>query len=392
VCRLIRRRVTTSALSRILRKPNSYQTISDFLLNLTQSLYSEGNAYALALRNDRFEISELHLMDPRSSGARVAQTGDVFYALSGNEIVERMLGTAGVDKRLLDFVPARDVLHVKLKTRRSDPLKGESPMLSAAMDEAASNAMARQALAFYANQSRPSGVLQSDMVLTPTQMQDLRRYWDEQSKGLNAGGVPILSAGLKFQPMASTARDSQLAEIIGYTDKRIASVYRVPLPILNLSGEGPQGSTETLMQFWKATGLGFAINHIEEALGKTFGLFGLPDEYLEFDTSALLRSAFKDRVDAYASGVIGGIFAPNEARAEFEYSAVKDGDEPRVQQQVVPLSFWGQKPPQAPAAPPALPPPDDAEGEGDNEDGDGERDWTALILAAAERHAEKPDT
>src|SRR5262245_23216937 len=44
-----RERVSTSALSRILRKPNTYQTPPDFLLNLTDSLYREGNGYALAL-------------------------------------------------------------------------------------------------------------------------------------------------------------------------------------------------------------------------------------------------------------------------------------------------------------------------------------------------------
>jgi hypothetical protein len=59
-----RDRVTNSALSRILRKPNSYQSISDFMLNTTRSLYLDGNAYALALRNDRFEVAELHLMNP----------------------------------------------------------------------------------------------------------------------------------------------------------------------------------------------------------------------------------------------------------------------------------------------------------------------------------------
>src|SRR6187397_3587481 len=48
-----RERVTNSALSRILRRPNDYQSISDFLLNAVRSLYLDGNAYALALRNDR---------------------------------------------------------------------------------------------------------------------------------------------------------------------------------------------------------------------------------------------------------------------------------------------------------------------------------------------------
>lgn len=346
--------VSTSALSRILRRPNGYQSISDFLLNLTQSLYSHGNAYALARRNDRFEISELHLMDPSHCVARVAATGDIFYGLSGNEIIDRALISAGLPVEFLYAVPMRDVLHVRLKTRRNDPLKGESPVLSALIDEASSNAMAMQALAFYKNQSRPSGVLQSDMVLNRDQVNELRERWNQQSQGLNAGGVPILSAGLKWQSMTATAKDSQLAEIAGYTDKRIAAVYRVPLSILNLGGEGPQGGTEAQMQFWIATGLGFALNHIEEAFGRMFGLSGVPAEYLEFDTSALLRSAFRDKVDGYARGVQGGIFSPNDARAAFELAKAEFGNEPRVQQQVVPLSAASAIP-SAPPSPPAPP-------------------------------------
>src|SRR6516165_1408149 len=80
-----RDRVTTSSLSRVLKGPNIYQTMSDFMLNLTRQLYLDGNAYALAIRNDRYEITELHLMDSRLSFPRVApETGDVFYRLHGN--------------------------------------------------------------------------------------------------------------------------------------------------------------------------------------------------------------------------------------------------------------------------------------------------------------------
>ena len=35
----------------------------------------------LALRNDRFEIDELHLMDSRQSSPQIAETGDMFYRL-----------------------------------------------------------------------------------------------------------------------------------------------------------------------------------------------------------------------------------------------------------------------------------------------------------------------
>src|SRR6185295_12798725 len=90
-----------SALARLLRKPNEYESISDHLLNTTRSLYLDGNSYALALRNDRFEIAELHLMNPKMCLPVIAETGDVFYQLGGNEVIDNMFGSAKL------MVPAR---------------------------------------------------------------------------------------------------------------------------------------------------------------------------------------------------------------------------------------------------------------------------------------------
>jgi HK97 family phage portal protein len=380
-----RERVKTSALSRILKKPNGYQSISDFLLNLTTNLYEDGNAYALALRNNRFEISELHLFRPQSSAPRVAVTGDVFYSLGGgNEIVERRFAAAGIES-LLGLVPARDVLHVRLECKRH-PLLGESPMMALLLEMAVGNAWLRQQLVIAANQGRPSGVIETELPLTPEQVAEGRKRWNDQTQGLNIGGTPILAHGMKWKPGIVSSRDAQLAELAGLNNNLIATRYRVPLALLSLGTQGPQASTEALMQFWIATGLGFCLNHIEEAVGQTFGLGGWPDDYLEFNTAALLRSLFKDRIEGLARGVQGGIYAPNEARAEEELPAKLYGDEPRVQQQVVPLSAWAQAPPATPApdAPPPAGPADDEPSaeEGTPPDG-GSRAWTADALIAA---------
>ena len=92
-----RDRVKTSSLSRLLRHPNDYQSISDFMLNATRSLYLEGNVYALGLRNARFEIDELHLMDPLLSYPRLASNGEIFYQLYGNQVV-RTARPRGADR------------------------------------------------------------------------------------------------------------------------------------------------------------------------------------------------------------------------------------------------------------------------------------------------------
>lgn len=364
-----RERVSNSALARILRRPNDYMSISDFMMNLTRRLYTHGEAFAVAIRNDRQEISELHLM--LNGMAMIAVDGSIFYSLSGNEIVERRFD-------LTAPIPARDVLHVRLHTPRH-PLKGVSPILANTLDLAMSGAALNQQIAFYINQARPSFMLETDEKLTIQQTQDLRAAWNAQTQGENAGGTPILAWGLKAKPVESKPRDGQLAELLKMTDQNVALAFQMPLQVLGLGGT-TFASTELLMQSWIASGLGFCLNHIEEALGLLFRLKGVPDEYVEFDTRVLLRSAFKDRIEGMARGVIGGIFSSDEARAEFDLpqTAGGFGKMPRVQQQVVPLD-WHEKNP-APAPTPAPAEPDEDEDAGRSVD-DYTRDIDARVAS-----------
>jgi phage portal protein BeeE len=283
------------------------------------------------------------------SWPQIASTGDVFYRLAGNHIINYRMGAQPL------LVPARDVLHLRLHTARQRwpfPLVGESPLMAAMADVMTQQAILAQQLGFYRNQARPSAVLSTDLVLDKDQVQNLRDRWNEQAKALQAGSTPILTAGLKVQPWTTTGKDAQIAEVLKMTEEHIALVFRVPLQILGIGG-APYGSAELLMQSWIASGLGFCLNHIEEAYNLLFGLKGLPDEYVRFNTQALLRSAMKDRIESLARGVQGGIYSPNEARREEGLEEVEYGEEPRVQQQIVPLSAAGNIPAPAPGAPPA---------------------------------------
>jgi HK97 family phage portal protein len=351
-----RERVENSAAARLLRKPNAYQSISDFLLTLTRQLYATGNAYALALRNDRFEADEFHLMNSDLSRPMLAPEGEIFYRLAGNDVIARQLsGTTNAEI----MVPARDVLHIRLNARRANapwPLVGESPIAATYGELMTQNAILASQAAFYLNQARPSAVLSTDLTLSREEVEQLRQRWNDQSQLLKSGGTPILTSGLKVTPWNVSSRDAQMAEFLKISEEHVALAFRIPLQILGLGGASG-GSTEVLMSMWIATGLGFAIAHIEEGFGLFFRMKGQPNEYIEFSTDALLRSAFKDRMDALARAVQGGIFSPNDARNAEGMDRVPFGDEPRVQQQVVPLSAAGKIVPPAPGppGPPAAP-------------------------------------
>ena len=351
-----RERVSNSALSRILKRPNGYQTFPDFMLNFVWSLYATGNTYVLALQNNRYEVSELHLMNATACEPKIAESGDLYYTLAGNPIIDRR-----ISEELLQTVPARFVLHVKLNSAPQNPLVGLPPLTAAALDVAASDMLVQQALSYAQNEGRPSGVITTDEKLSEAQVKEARARWNELTTGANAGGTPILTRGMKWEPSTSSSRDAQIAERLQYSDQRIATVFRIPLSLLSLTtGQIPSSSVEQLLRFWVATSLGFLLNHIEEGFGGLFQLAGRPDEYVEFETRALERSNDLDRIESLVRGVQGGIYSPNEARALELLPAAKDGDQPRVQQQVIPLDAWSQQQPQsprpdAPAAPETVP-------------------------------------
>lgn len=376
--------VTTSALSRLLRYPNSYQTSSDFLTHVVRSLLYTGNSYSLAVRNQRNEVVELHWLPPTQSFVTEVmiegqEMREVFYSIGENPL----LNYREITSFRGFFIPARDVLHIKLATPRH-PLIGQTWLSSLAIDLDNRTMTSGSINRFLKNASRPSGVLKTQMQLTAAQVTDLRARWNEQASGMNQGGVPILTHGLEWQPLGISSKDNEIVATQQLTDKTIVGVFGVPGVLVGVQDGAPFASTEALMNWWLANGLGDVLNRIETAID---ALVGMPaNEWTEYDTDALLRTNTAERIDALVKGVQGGIYAPNEARAKEGYRAVEAGDEPRVQQQVVPLSFAATPPPapQSPAAPPPSAEPVDA-------GGDGQDATVAEILARmkASRHEHK---
>lgn len=345
--------IKTSALSRILKQPNDYQSRSDFLYNLVVALLDNGNAYALALRNDRFEIDSLHLLNPRNTRAAITQDGEIFYEVGSNQILdarqdlmERVAGRW--------IVPARDIMHIRAWCPRH-PLIGESPLVAAAVPILAQSQGLGSMATYYANMARPSGVLQTDLILSKEQVVELRERWNEQASGAALGGTPILTAGLKWQAAGEiNAANAQIAELLKYSTADIARVYGVPLAMINDMTGATYNNTEQLIMTWLRMGLGFYLEHIELAFDRLFGI-SRGDDYTELDIKALLRPDFKTQIEGLAKAVTGGLYAPNEARAELALPRVPNGDEPRVQQQMVPLSW---EPPEAAEPAPIEPEPE----------------------------------
>lgn len=335
------------AIADVLRRPNGYQSQTDFILNLLRSELLTGNGIAYAKRLQG-EIDSLHLVPANSGMPSVdPETHAVFYSVGNNPLEYSEMGV---------MIPARDILHIRSHTPRH-PLIGETPLVAAGLAAASGTAIQAHNRQFFMNMSKGSGVLMTDMDMGPDEVKQLRARWLEHTSKEGIGGTPILTHALKWQPMSVNAVDSEVIEMYKLTVLDVARVFRVPPPIIGAMEASTFNNVEALMKHWISTGLGYTTRHIEEALDR---LFDLPaDEEIMFDTSVLLRSDFKARMDGLAKGVMSGIFAPNEARNSEGYASVDNGDEPRLQQQVVPLSFHYQEENrpdyQGPEEPPADP-------------------------------------
>jgi HK97 family phage portal protein len=366
--------VKNSAALRTLRKPNPLMNQVEFLSNLVRSLFYNGNAFAVARRNNRTEVAEMWLMRPEMVHAyRLPDDGGVVYSLSDTRFTYE-----NFDPEY--FVPARDMLHIKLATP-DDPLRGVSPIESVFATVTTNNAITAGSANFFTNQGRPSGVISTDKDLTKEQISRLREVWNQQAAGFSSGQTPILASGLKWQQISMSSQDAQMIQAYQMTVEAITSVFGVPLALVNSMGNSTYNNTEQLISHWLATDLGHTIKLIETSLENFFELDA--DESINLDEKILLRTNMKDRVDTLGQAVQRGIYSPNEARRIEGLPPVEGGEKPYLQQQMIQV---GETPePVAPPAPPtpAVEQPEDPEAQ----DNEAEKALIKSILIGKMHHA-----
>jgi HK97 family phage portal protein len=311
--------------------PNSYQESPSFLLNLIATALFEGEAFCLATRNDRGEVSSLNLLPPNTCSPMVDdETKSIFYSVGSSPLAE-----GGTDY----VVPARDVMHLRFHTPRH-PLIGESPIKAAALAININVALNKSQSAFFSQMSRPSGVISYEGTpdrpfLDAKQMESLKQAWANASQAMNQGKVPILGANMKFQPMGVTSQDAQLVEAQNMSIADIGRVFGVPSPLINDLANATLNNSESLMRSFLSMSLGSYIEHIERQFDRLFNLGN--DEKIELNTAALLRTDFNGRIDGLSKAVQGGVMTPNEARAMESLGEIEGGDTAFLQKQMIPL-------------------------------------------------------
>jgi len=323
--------------ARLIRKPNSYETWNQHVFNTVSELGFRGSSVDLIIRDNRNVPVALHRLPWGSWTIHIEpDTKEIFYGFGSNS--DSLAPTFEPNY----LIPERDVIHYRQHTPRH-PLLGESPITAAALALGINVALSQSQAAFFNQMRRPSGILTTEANLNKEQMLRLRTAFDEQAKRWSQGGMPILSNGVKFQPIAITAQDSQLIDAQKMSVTDICSVYSIPLPIVSRLENATLNNSEVLIGFWLATGLGSVLENLEQSLNRAFGFYdGVTPDYINFDTASLLRSDAKSQVETLTRGIVGGLYAPNEARGKVNLPAVPGGDTVFLQQQNFPIDLLTQ--------------------------------------------------
>lgn len=340
-----RRLLRTDYYAQLFKVPNEYQTCSDFLLGFVQSYLSQGNTYCyIGDRNGRGEVQSMHVLNPYRVVPLIDETGAIYYRVYEDYLSGLVNG---------QVVPERDMIHHRLQLLPGYPLVGVTPIFAAAASSALGLKILQDSQQFFANSSRPSGVLSSETFISEENKTRYKTDWELAYSGGQMGKTAVLGGGMKWQPLTITAQDAQLIEQLRYSVEDVARVFRVPTFMLGDMSKVSYRNVETLGRVFITECLGFHIEALQQRFARAFD-FPLSYE-IRFDLAAFLRTEVDVRYAAYQTALNAGWQSINEVRAQEGLEPVDGGAEPRVQMQYVPLSQATGPPPATPAV---LPPVD----------------------------------
>jgi len=331
-----RRELPSSAASLVLRRPNHYQTRSDFFQYMMDNLLLSGNAYAYAERSESGRIIKLH---PRPSSSVmpwvVPGTGDIFYSVLKQDLDNKL-----VQKFPEQFlIPARDILHIKIGAN-AHPLIGETPLTGLQYAIPQGIAIQRDSTSFFSRMSRPSGVLVTPNELDASAAERLKKSWESGMSDNFQGRTAVLDNGMTWQPLTMTAADSELISQYKMTVEDIAMVYRIPLYMLGDLTKATYKNVESMQKGFQAGSLGFYTEHIEASIDQFFDLDG--KTYSEFDMErGIVRTEFESRMSGLTKAIQGGVMTINEARKTESRGPVEGGDSTFLQRQNWPIDMLG---------------------------------------------------
>lgn len=294
------------------RRPNRWQSPSQFKRMMTAHLMLRGNAYAMIIRS-RGNIIGLLPLDP--DRVEVKQSDDLTLTY---EYTRR-------DGRKV-ILAQPDVFH--LVGLSLDGFRGVSLLTYMRETVGLAIAEAEHGASVFKNGARPSTVLTHPGRVGPEGLEFLRASLDQyRAGGEKDGKALVLEEGMEVKPLSMTAEDAQWIESRKFSRSDIAMFFGVPPHMIgdtekNTSwGTGIEAQTQGFITFSAEDDL---VTWEESVNGQLVGEIE-PDIYAKFNRNALVRGDLKSRKEFYVAMRQWGVMSPNDVRALEDMNPRPDG-------------------------------------------------------------------
>jgi HK97 family phage portal protein len=308
------------AFSPFLRRPNRYQNRIQFWECWMFSKMVWGNTYAVKQRDNRGVVVASYVLDPQRVRVLVAPDGGVYYELKRDDL-------SGLHSEMV-YVPASEMYHDRMNCFYH-PLVGLGPVYANGLAASMGLNILNSSSKLFANSATPGGVLTAPGLISQATAERVKAKWEAEYSGDNVGKIAVLGDGLKFEPMAMKAVDSQTKEQADHVSHLICSAFQVPAYMVGVGAMPLSNNVEALIQEYYARCLQKHIESIEMLLDEE-----IPRPYgTEFDLDNLWRMDTATLMKAISDGVGAGVMKPNEGRLKLNMAPVPGGNTPYMQVQ-----------------------------------------------------------
>lgn len=298
-----RERATSHWAYKLLKsKPSKLFNSVEWLEFQMTHILLRGNGLSYKMRGAQGGYEQLVPIDSRrlSKAELVAGGEDIEYTIEPRE------GDTGPALKL-----RRDkIFHIRGLS--SDGILGRSVIQDAKETMGLSLATEEHSAKSFKNGARPGATFETEASLQPDQRKVLTEELKSFNTRMNAGETLILDSGAKFKPISMSHADSKLIEMMGWTVADICRFFGVPPHLAFLDVKQPRANMEqAYAEFWEF-GLKPWAERIEHAANDQ--LLGNSSVFTEFLFDAAMRTAFKERWEAYSIAVQNGLMKRNEVR------------------------------------------------------------------------------
>ena len=299
-------------LSRLLKKPSQNTTYFQWLNTMSVQLSGWGNAYSVIEYQDGKPTSLIFIPSENVSIQKTTQNKEpYFYKVTTRTNV------------VINVFPD-EMIHFRNIT--TDGYTGLSPIGLHNDTFDRSYYETDFATNFVKNGSSISGIISTDKKLKEEQITQLKKDFNTAYAGsANAGKVPVLGDGLKFEQVKPVSpADSDYVNSNRLTDNQIMRIFKIPPPILGVI-DSTYNNTEQLALIYQRYTLAPLYEMIQQEL--TLKLVSQKNVYVEFIVDALLNATAKDKVEVITKLTEKGVMTLNEARRKYNMKDIKGLDD-----------------------------------------------------------------